>query len=228
MKLEQIVPWGRNLDEYQQMFALNSQDLQQKILGCGDGPASFNAEMTKLGYDVTSIDPVYEFSGAEIRDRFIATYDTIINQLRDNQSRYVWRNFADVEELAKIRTQTLETFLADYSQGQTTGRYLARSLPDTNLPDNGFDLCLCSHLLFLYSDLLDLEMHQRSLQELLRVASEVRIFPLLTLDGQVSPYVEPIQLLFSQQGYSVEILTVDYEFQRGGNQMLRIWKESRL
>jgi hypothetical protein len=45
MKLSEIVPWGRSLAEYQLMFALAEIDLPQKILGCGDGPVSFNFEL---------------------------------------------------------------------------------------------------------------------------------------------------------------------------------------
>ena len=66
MKLEEVVPWGRNLTEYQLMFDLSEQDLNSKILGCGDGPASFNAEMTEIGHSVVSIDPVYQFSAEQI------------------------------------------------------------------------------------------------------------------------------------------------------------------
>ena len=55
--LEQIVPWGRSLDEYVRMFSLTDEDLNLKILGCGDGPASFNSVMHKNGKRVISIDP---------------------------------------------------------------------------------------------------------------------------------------------------------------------------
>jgi hypothetical protein len=65
MKLEEVVPWGRTLEEYQSMFSLLETDLSAKILGCGDGPASFNAEMTELGHSVVSIDPVYQFSAEQ-------------------------------------------------------------------------------------------------------------------------------------------------------------------
>lgn len=47
MKLNEVVPWGRNLEEYKLMFNLSEADLNAKILGCADGPASFNAEMTR-------------------------------------------------------------------------------------------------------------------------------------------------------------------------------------
>lgn len=59
MKLDDVVPWGRTLAEYELMFNLSEVDLNLKILGCGDGPASFNAEMTKQGHRVVSIDPIY-------------------------------------------------------------------------------------------------------------------------------------------------------------------------
>jgi hypothetical protein len=83
-------------------------------------------------------------------------------------------------------------------------------------------LCLCSHLLFLYSEQLSLEFHLAAISELLRVAREVRIFPLVQLNGKVSPYVESVIENFSERGFSVNIETVTYEFQKGGNQMLRI------
>ena len=33
MKLEQVVPFGRSLDEYREMFALSQDDLSKQILG---------------------------------------------------------------------------------------------------------------------------------------------------------------------------------------------------
>ncbi len=81
MKLEKVVPFGRSLDEYTKMFDLSSNDLQQKILGVGDGPASFNAEGTKTGVNITSVDPIYQFDGAEIKQRFDKVVDNIIEQV---------------------------------------------------------------------------------------------------------------------------------------------------
>ncbi|MFN9173477.1 MAG: SAM-dependent methyltransferase, partial [Synechocystis sp.] len=75
MKLEKVVPWGRTLEEYKSMFSLSETDLTAKILGCGDGPASFNAEMIELGHHVVSIDPIYQFSAEQIEQRVRATYE---------------------------------------------------------------------------------------------------------------------------------------------------------
>ena len=55
-----------------------------------------------------------------------------------------------------------------------------------------------------------------------RVANEVRIFPLLALGGQPSPLVEVISDEWERNGFDVSIEPVQYEFQRGGNTMMRI------
>ena len=60
--LAQVVPWGRSLEEYRQMFMLADEERTLKILGVGDGPASFNSEMKVLGHTVVSIDPIYALS----------------------------------------------------------------------------------------------------------------------------------------------------------------------
>lgn len=64
--LDQIVPWGRSFDEYVSMFALTDADLTGRILGCGDGPAGFNAEATRRGCRVISCDPLYRCSASTI------------------------------------------------------------------------------------------------------------------------------------------------------------------
>jgi hypothetical protein len=222
MKLDNVVPWGRTLAEYQSMFSLSETDLNAKILGCGDGPASFNAEMTELGCTVVSIDPVYQFSAAQIKQRVLATYDSIISQVKANSNDYVWKNFQDAEDLGQARLNAMEKFLSDYESGKASGRYLDRSLPNLEFVDNQFELCLCSHFLFLYSEQLSLDFHLASIQELLRIASEVRIFPLLTLGCEPSSYLELVLEDLADRGCHAAIESVDYEFQKGGNQMLRI------
>ncbi len=222
MQLDSVIPWGRSLAEYRAMFNLSATDLQKNILGCGDGPASFNAEMGQQGYRVTSIDPIYAFSAAQIQQRVEAVHDTVVSQVKAQSERFVWRNFADADELGKSRLHTMKTFLADYEQGKADDRYQPQQLPTLTFQTQQFELCLCSHLLFLYSDQLSMEFHWRSLQELLRVAAEVRVFPLLTLAGDRSPYVDPILAQLREGGHPVRIQTVDYEFQRGGNKMLVI------
>lgn len=226
MKLNQVVPWGRTLEEYKLMFDLSEADLNVKILGCGDGPASFNAEMTKKGYDVVSIDPIYQFSTEQIKQRVQDTYEPVISQINQNLDRYIWDNFRDAAELGQARLAAMENFLLDYEIGKQEKRYLCQSLPNLEFTDNQFELCLCSHLLFLYSEQLSLEFHIDSIYELLRISPEVRIFPLLKLNSEPSPYVDPVIQALSSQGFNVQIRTVAYQFQKGGNQMLTVSHQS--
>ncbi|MBD2502784.1 SAM-dependent methyltransferase [Anabaena azotica] len=222
MKFHEVVPWGRNLAEYKLMFNLSDADLNNKILGCGDGPASFNAEMAKLGHLVVSIDPIYQFSSEQIKKRVQEIYELVTSHIKTNAHRYVWKNFHNVDELGQARLATMEKFFLDYEVGKTEGRYLVQSLPNLKFFDDQFDLCLCSHLLFLYSEQLPLEFHIASIHELLRTAQEVRIFPLLNLEGELSPYVEPVIQELTSNGFNVQIQSVAYEFQKDGNQMLKI------
>ena len=55
MNLSEIVPWGRNLSEYVDMFKLEKSTSTLSVLGCRDGPASFNVEATALGWQVVFI-----------------------------------------------------------------------------------------------------------------------------------------------------------------------------
>jgi SAM-dependent methyltransferase len=226
MRLEQVVPWGRSLHEYQHMFDLSPVDLQLRILDCAGGPASFNAEMTQLGHSVLSCDPLYQFSAAEIATRVEETYPKILQGLEINYQRFVWQEITSPAHLGEVRMASLAQFLQDFSQGLLVGRYQNLELPTLPFADQEFDLALCSHFLFTYSDQLSLQFHLDSILEMLRVAAEVRIFPLLVnMTGEVSPYLELVLETLQSQGYEATLQKVPYEFQRGGNQMLRI-KES--
>lgn len=217
-----IVPWGRSFTEYTKMFKLTKDELNLKILGCADGPASFNAEMHKLGKKVISVDPIYQFSAEQIQKRIAETYEEVLRQTRENQDKFIWQNFKSVEELGTIRLKSMQTFLADFELGKAEARYLFAELPTLQFQDKTFDLALSSHFLFLYSDHLSLEFHLAAVQEMLRVAKEVRIFPLFDLNAQKSLYVEEIKKIFRQQNFLVEEVEVDYEFQKGANRMLTL------
>jgi hypothetical protein len=222
IQLKEVIPWGRSFEEYRRMFALTDADLSGHILGCGDGPASFNAEATAKGHAVVSCDPLYVFPAAEIERRIEDCYDKVISQVRENPNGFVWDYFHSPDHLGQYRLAAMRRFLADFEAGKLQGRYIVAALPSLPFLDERFDLALVSHLLFLYSEHLDFPFHRAAIEELLRVATEVRIFPLLTLDGKPSPYVEPICTHLSEKGWRTEIVAVPYEFQQGGNQMLRI------
>jgi hypothetical protein len=101
VRLSDIVPWGRALDEHLAMFALSDEDMRKRLLGCGDGPASFNAEATKSGTKIVSVDPLYAHSAGEIEARVEATFDAVVSQARARAHHYVWTRFADPEALGR-------------------------------------------------------------------------------------------------------------------------------
>ncbi len=224
--LQEIIPWGRTLREYELMFQLGGREKCLKILGCGDGPASFNAEWTALGGEVISIDPIYEFSGAQVRQRFEDVRADIMRKVEEAPKKWDWSFHKNPQGLLANRVMALESFLADYDEGRRAGRYKIGELPQLDFADNQFDLALCSHLLFLYSNLLSSDFHTAALLELCRVADEVRVFPLLDLRGKKSEHLETVWDALAAQGIHAEIETVPYEFQKGGNQMLRLVKEN--
>ncbi len=171
------------------MFDLAETDLKLLILGCGDGPAGFNSVLTKRGGTVISVDPIYAFDAAQIRTRISETYETVMAQIRENQNDYVWDAISLVEELGCVRMSAMDTFLSDYESGKNDGRYIAGGLPSLPIESGKFDIAFSSHFLFLYSAQLSAEFHLRALREMLRVAREVRVFPLLALDGAPSPHM---------------------------------------
>jgi hypothetical protein len=116
----------------------------------------------------------------------------------------------------------MEHFLQDLPAGLGEGRYREDALPRLRFGDVDFDLALCSHLLFLYSDTLSLEFHVASIREMCRVAGEARIFPLLGAYGEPSPHLVPAIGRLRELGYDVRRRRVPYEFLRGANEMLAV------
>lgn len=218
MKLKDVVPWGRNKKEYIKMFLLTEDDLAKKILSCGDGPSSFNSESE----GVTSIDPIYSFTPEEIKSRINETKNIVKEQMLQNKDDFLWDEFKDVDHLLDSRLDSMDKFLNDFENGKNQKRYIHASLPELPFKDGEFQLALSSHFLFLYSDNLDLEFHIKSVEEMLRVSNEVRIFPILNLDCKESRHLKGVIDHLDSKGYESELVKTNYEFQKGANTMLRV------
>ena len=111
MDLKSVVPWGRSLDEYKRMFSFKVTDLNKTILGCGDGPASFNYELTQQGGQVISIDPVYQFTAQELQNRIEQVYQEIMHQMELHQDKYCWEQIPSIKALGELRMQAMNLFL---------------------------------------------------------------------------------------------------------------------
>ena len=145
-----------------------------------------------------------------------------MEQVIQNKDDFVWSHVPSNSDLGKRRLGALQHFLTDFPKGKAEGRYVNASLPKLPFRDHEFRLALSSHSLFLYSQQNDLAFHINALEEMLRVALEARVFPLVQLGGLPSPYVEQIVEEFNSRGFHVSIDPVPYEFLRGGDKMLRI------
>ncbi|MBQ8135036.1 MAG: SAM-dependent methyltransferase [Clostridia bacterium] len=220
-QLDDVVPWGRNIDEYREMFLLSDDDLKKKIAGFGDGPASFNYQASEKGCSVTSFDPIYQFSKEQLEQRISEVRSIVIQQLSENTENYVWNKIKNIDELEKIRMSAMKIFLNDYEKGKTEGRYVYHELPKRLPFENGaFDIGLSSHFLLLYTD-LGYNFHIKAITEMLHVCKEIRIFPLCDLDSHPSEMTDNVIAYFDRK-YKTEIMETGYEFQKGANRLLKI------
>ena len=217
--------WGHNLADYQEMFSLTQQDLGQTILDVACGPDCFNAEMQQNNQPVVSCDPLFTHDEQHLRKLIKTQFDQALVNIKAQQDKYLWQS-TSLEQLAAQRWQNIEVFFNDFSQGKQQNRYIAGQLPKLNFSDGQFDFALCSHFLFGYRAGADEQEHLAAIIELCRVAHEVRIFPLLDNQGEISPLIGTILLTLQQQHLGLEIKEVPYHWQTKGNAMLRIWAQT--
>jgi len=219
------IPLGHCLDEYIRMFSLEQSDRELAILDCAGGAASFNAEMTLEGKNVISCDPDYQFTAEEIRAH-LPKYHKFIKDFEATRPNYLWNIFESPSQLAEVRWNATQKFLEDFPSGLQQGRYVTAKLPALPFDKGQFDLALCSHFLFTDPHLPE-EFHLEAITQMCRVAKEVRVFPLLpSFGGEESEHLNPIVTELRNRSFHVEIPEVCYEFQIGGNEMLRVSQES--
>jgi hypothetical protein len=224
--LSDVVPWGRSYDEYISMFALRPSDLKKQILGCCDGPAGFNSVLSKHKGSIVSVDPLYSFSAEQIKKRIDDTYEIVLEQTLRNKNEFIWKSISSIDELGRIRMEAMQEFLKDYDLGKKEQRYIDACLPMLPFADDFFDIALCSHFLFLYSEQLSEAFHYKSIKELCRVAGNVRIFPVLELGAIRSRYLDRTIQRLKDENYQVRLIKVAYEFQKGGNELLEVMNQS--
>ncbi|MCC3407724.1 MAG: class I SAM-dependent methyltransferase [Microcoleus sp. PH2017_10_PVI_O_A] len=225
LNLDEVIPLGRCLGEYIKMFSLEPSDLELAILDCAGGAASFNAEMTRQGRKVISCDPVYQFSAVEI-GAHLPKYHTFIEDFEASRPNYLWNIFESPSQLANVRRNATQEFLKDFPSGLQEGRYVTASLPVLPFENGQFDLALCSHFLFTDPHLSEKD-HLEAITEMCRVAKQVRVFPLLqSFSGVESEHLNPVIAELQNRSFTVEIQEVAYQFQIGGNEMLRVSKKS--
>lgn len=222
--LDKVLTWGRSYTEYQQMFALEASDLSGSIVDIGSGTSNFNAELLRQrGQTITSCDPIYAYEYSQVNRLFNGSCQLIRDGIDCCYKNYNWGKespFTNLDDLLKERKRIANCFLKDYSSGKKQKRYVAAELPTLPFTDKQFSLALCSYFLFTYSDNFDGDFHCAAITELLRVAREVRIFPVFSLSGNISLWLPIVQ-----KHFHTKLVKVPYHFQKGANQFLHISAE---
>jgi hypothetical protein len=228
LNIDRIAFIGRTYDEYMKVFDLNEEILGTgKILDCAAGPSSFTVEANSKGLDVTACDVLYDLSPFELFKKGNMDIACVFEKFDAVSDNYTWTFYRDKEHVISCRKMALGRFVKDFTRNQKNGRYEKAGLPCLPYPDNSFSIVLSSHFLFLYSDRFDLDFHTACLKELIRVCSgEVRIYPLTGLDSELCPYMDGVQSFLREASIKSKITEVPFEFQRGSNRMMVIYKEN--
>lgn len=216
--------FGRPYEELLLCFGLEENDLKGKeILECPSGPSSFVVDANQAGILATGCDPMFYRSPDAIEKLAYTDFEDMFLKIQSKREFIVAKTYQSIGESKRIRMEALKRFLAHYRSAFPVGRYVCAALPDLPFADQSFDITLCGHLLFIYSNLFDLDFCYRSIRELCRVSrEEVRIHPIVDSSGETYGQLRELRERIEDLGHATEILDVDHEFFRGANQTLRI------
>ncbi|ADU29491.1 hypothetical protein [Evansella cellulosilytica] len=224
LDLERIIFIGRTYEEYVKMFLLSEKELKgKKILDCPAGACSFTAIGNDLGIDVTACDIAYDHTIEDLKTKGIQDIEHSMTLMEKVKSNYKWDYFKGIDGLRKHRLSALQDCSKDMKKNRK--RYIPVQLPSLPFKNEEFDILLSANFLFMYSDRLDYQFHIETLTELLRVTKEeIRIFPLVDLEGKRYEHLDKMIHYLTTNGCIVEEVTVPYEFQINANAMLKIKK----
>lgn len=213
---------GHNITDYKRMFDLSEGDLSKSIVTVASGFDSFNFQMHQMNHTVVSCAKNYRLNQQEMTELVESNLIRLNKHISEHADQYRFTNEKTQDWLKNKRKEAAKLFLSDYEIGKREGRYLYEVLPNLNFRNDTFDIALCSHFLFSTPSIQE-DKIITYINELLRIAHEVRIFPLSNMFGELSPLLGPVLLALQKGKCGVEIKQVPYEFIRGGNALLKIW-----
>ncbi|MFB9758250.1 SAM-dependent methyltransferase [Ectobacillus funiculus] len=222
LELDRVVFIGRTFEEYLDMFSITLDELKdKKVLDCPAGACSFTAIGNKKGLDVTACDIAYYHQGEALKNKGLQDVEHAMKKMEKAKNHFKWDYFKDVDDLKKHRLNALYDCANDMKENNE--HYISVTLPELPFEDKAFDIILSAHFLFTYADRLSYEFHLKTLHELLRVAKEeVRIFPVVDLEGKRYEHLDKILGYLDEKGFDVEEVKASYEFQAHANSMLII------
>ena len=164
--------WVYTLADYQRSFCLTDNDLENSILELPSALSSFNMQAHQLGTQVVSAAPIFTLDRSAFKhqvDEWLESAYLNLQMLCDREviseedaNRYwvLWHRIAQV-------------CLADYAQGRHERRYQFSGLVALPFESQQFSLAICVNA----EEDLSEEFTER-MMECLRVAQEVRVYPM--------------------------------------------------
>lgn len=223
-KIKDPIFTARSYFEYLKMFNLNLENLKGKtILDCAAGASSFTANMTQKGFNVKAADILYDKEPQFLKKKCENHLNILVEALSKIENHFKWDFFKDLDELKDHRIKAQNEFLEDYKKYRNI-KYIKSDLKSLPFNDNSFSLILCSHLLFIYDHRLSYIFHINVIKEMIRVSNEIRLYPLVKHERKKSEFLFQI-IEDLEKIVDFEIIEVDYEFRKGGNELLKITKQ---
>ncbi|HBB52397.1 MAG TPA: hypothetical protein DCZ80_00665 [Legionellales bacterium] len=217
------VLWGHHYFEYQDMFDLPKQPKEKRVLEFACGVTAVNQELTQNNFQVVSCDPGFEADEKKTHQRFLENFDLQIKNIHEHPHRFDLNKYGGLEQLIQKRQEGMQTFFKDYQKGCKEGRYQHLNFKKPlNFENSSFDLVLCAN--YLFTDLVeqDVDFHVTAIKEMLRLAHDVRIYPLTNYKAQPSQILGPVLLALQLLGYQVSVQEVPFRFVPESKAMLRI------
>jgi hypothetical protein len=185
-----------NIAEYEVLFNLAPTDLTKKIVDFPAGLNSFTAEMVSKNLQVVACDPLYASDEIE---KFSAV---------------ILKNV-----VLPDRISILKQFYVDFTKEAGGHYYVSGNLPNLPFANHQFDLMLSSF--FFFSPESTAESCWDNLVEMLRVATEIRIYPL----QNSTELLGPLMLKLQAASFGVEVRSIIFpKLPNAG--MLRVWSQN--
>jgi hypothetical protein len=218
----------RSFAEYEKMFVLKKEDLEQGvILDIASGASSFTAVAKSQGIKAYAVDPLYQKTIPEMAEHGRNEITISTDKLAKLTNKFDWTYYGNLELHQEIRLRSLDVFLEDYSKADAGHTYKSSALPQLPFPSNTFSLVLCSHFLFLYQEQFDYSFHILAVTEMLRTCQkggQIRIYPVFDLKGVIYPNLERLMSQIQEQGALAELIASELPFILGSTHYLNIQK----
>jgi ubiquinone/menaquinone biosynthesis C-methylase UbiE len=218
----------RSYTEYEKMFVLEKEDLQQDvILDVAGGASSFTAAAKSKGIKAFAVDPLYNKSIPEMAEFGRNEITLSTEKLVMLEQSFDWSYYGSPELHREHRLSSLDLFMADYSKEDAVNTYFPSALPELPFAANSFSLILCSHFLFLYQEQFDYTFHINAVIEMLRVCragGQIRIYPIFDFKRLPYPYLERFMRQLQEHGARTELIPSKLPFITGSTHYLKIHK----